>query len=107
MFGQPYLITQGRPGVETRTAIMYIGQEGLRDFRMGSAAAMSFLLTVALMVISVATFLRLPRAEGALTMAQATTTRPAGTGRRRERSAAAPRPRRGPSGPASTPGCCC
>ena len=46
VFGQPYLITQGRPGVETRTAIMYIGQEGLRDFRMGSASAASFLLTV-------------------------------------------------------------
>jgi multiple sugar transport system permease protein len=56
VFGQPYLITQGRPGVETRTAIMYIGQEGLRDFRMGNAAAASFLLTVALMVISVITF---------------------------------------------------
>ena len=56
VFGQPYLITQGRPGVETRSAIMYIGQEGLRDFRMGNAAAASFLLTLALMVISVATF---------------------------------------------------
>jgi multiple sugar transport system permease protein len=56
VFGQPYLITQGRPGVETRSAIMYIGQEGLRDFRMGNAAAASFLLTLALMLISVATF---------------------------------------------------
>lgn len=57
VFGQPYLITQGRPGVETRSAIMYIGQEGLRDFRMGNAAAMSFLLTLALILISVANFL--------------------------------------------------
>ena len=51
-----YLITQGRPGFETRSAIMYIGQEGLREFRMGNAAAMSFLLTLALMLISVANF---------------------------------------------------
>jgi multiple sugar transport system permease protein len=56
VFGQPYLITQGRPGIETRTAIMYIGQEGLRDFRMGNAAAASFILTLALMLISVITF---------------------------------------------------
>jgi multiple sugar transport system permease protein len=57
VFGQPYLITQGRPGFETRSAIMYIGQEGLREFRMGNAAAMSFLLTLVLMLISVANFL--------------------------------------------------
>jgi multiple sugar transport system permease protein len=56
VFGQPFLITQGRPGFETRSAIMYIGQEGLRDFRMGNAAAMSFLLTLVLMLISVANF---------------------------------------------------
>jgi multiple sugar transport system permease protein len=56
VFGQPYLITQGRPGVETRSALMYIGQEGLRDFRMGNAAAASFVLTLALMLVSVATF---------------------------------------------------
>jgi multiple sugar transport system permease protein len=57
VFGQPFLITQGRPGFETRSAIMYIGQEGLREFRMGNAAAMSFLLTLVLMLISVANFL--------------------------------------------------
>jgi multiple sugar transport system permease protein len=57
VFGQPFLITQGRPGFETRSAIMYIGQEGLRDFRMGNAAAMSFILTLVLMLISVANFL--------------------------------------------------
>jgi multiple sugar transport system permease protein len=57
VFGQTYLITEGRPGRETRSAIMLIGQEGLRDFRMGSAAAMSFLLTLVLMLISLATFL--------------------------------------------------
>ncbi|MFC7534889.1 carbohydrate ABC transporter permease [Actinoplanes sp. GCM10030250] len=56
MFGQSYLITQGAPGVETRTAIMYIAQTGLRDFKMGSAAAMSYLLTLALLLISLLTF---------------------------------------------------
>jgi len=56
MFGQAYLITQGAPGVETRTAIMYIAEEGLRSYRMGSAAAMSYLLTLALLLISMITF---------------------------------------------------
>jgi multiple sugar transport system permease protein len=56
MFGQAYLITQGAPGVETRTAIMYIAEEGLRNYRMGSAAAMSYLLTVALLIVSMIVF---------------------------------------------------
>jgi multiple sugar transport system permease protein len=56
MFGQAYLITQGAPGVETRTAIMYIAEEGLRSYRMGSAAAMSYLLTLGLLLVSMITF---------------------------------------------------
>jgi len=56
MFGQALLITQGAPGNETRTAIMYIGQTGLRDYNMGSAAAMSYLLTLALLLVSMLTF---------------------------------------------------
>ncbi len=56
MFGQAYLITQGAPGNETRTAIMYIAQEGLRDYRMGSAAAMSYVLTIGLLLISLIVF---------------------------------------------------
>jgi multiple sugar transport system permease protein len=56
MFGQAYLITQGAPGVETRTAIMYIAEEGLRNYRMGSAAAMSYVLTLGLLLVSMITF---------------------------------------------------
>lgn len=51
MFGQSYLITDGAPGESTRTAIMYITEEGLRNFRMGSAAAMSLVLAAFLAVI--------------------------------------------------------
>jgi multiple sugar transport system permease protein len=60
VFGQPYLITQGQPGQETRSAIMQIGEEGLRRFNMGSASAMSTVLTIALLLISAITlsFLR-------------------------------------------------
>ena len=52
VFGQPYLITQGQPGGETRSVIMQIGEEGLRRFNMGSASAMSTVLTLALLIVS-------------------------------------------------------
>ncbi|WP_165068355.1 carbohydrate ABC transporter permease [Marisediminicola senii] len=56
MFGQSYLMTQGGPGRETRTAIYQIADTGLRNFQMGSAAAMSYVLTVFLMLVSVVVF---------------------------------------------------
>lgn len=56
MFGQSYLVTQGAPGEETTTAIMYIAEEGLRAFRMGNAAAMGFVLALILAVVSLLNF---------------------------------------------------
>lgn len=56
MFGQAYLITQGAPGDDTRPAIMYLAEEGLQNFNMGSAAAMSYVLAFCLAVISLANF---------------------------------------------------
>jgi multiple sugar transport system permease protein len=56
MFGQSYIITQGAPGRETRTAIYQIAETGLRNYQMGDAAAMSYVLTIFLLVISVAVF---------------------------------------------------
>ncbi|MEU6715066.1 sugar ABC transporter permease [Nonomuraea sp. NPDC046802] len=56
MFGQSYLLTQGAPGGETRTAIMYILDQGLRQYKMGGASAMSYVLTLVLIVLSVLNF---------------------------------------------------
>jgi multiple sugar transport system permease protein len=56
MFGQSYLMTRGAPGTETRTAIYQIAETGLRQYQMGQAAAMSYVLTVALMLASVVVF---------------------------------------------------
>jgi multiple sugar transport system permease protein len=56
MFGQSYLITEGGPGRQTRTAIYQIAETGLRNYQMGSASAMSYVLTVFLMVLSVGVF---------------------------------------------------
>jgi multiple sugar transport system permease protein len=52
MYGQSYLVTNGAPGTSTRTVIMEISHEGLQNFRMGSAAAMSFILAIVLMAVS-------------------------------------------------------
>jgi multiple sugar transport system permease protein len=56
MFGQAYLMTRGAPGTETRTAIYTITETGLRSFQMGDAAAMSYVLTLFLMLLSVVVF---------------------------------------------------
>ncbi|WP_433435074.1 carbohydrate ABC transporter permease [Nonomuraea sp. CA-141351] len=56
MFGQSYLLTQGAPGGETRTAINYMLDVGLSQYKMGSASAMSYVLTLALIVVSVLNF---------------------------------------------------
>lgn len=63
MFGQSYLITEGGPGDQTQTAVMYIAEEGLRNFRMGSAAAMSYVLASFLMMISILIFYFLRREQ--------------------------------------------
>lgn len=56
MFGQSYLMTQGGPGIATRTAIYQITETGLRNFKMGDASAMSFVLTFFLLTVSVVLF---------------------------------------------------
>jgi multiple sugar transport system permease protein len=53
MFGQSFLLTKGAPADETRTAIMYIAETGLADNRQGMAAAMSYLLALILLAVSV------------------------------------------------------
>jgi multiple sugar transport system permease protein len=56
MFGQSFLMTQGQPGTQTRTAIYQIAETGLRNFSMGDAAAMSYVLTFLLMILSLVVF---------------------------------------------------
>lgn len=56
MFGQSYLVTQGAPGQSTRTALMYIAQVGLGEYRQGMAAAMSYILAFILIIISLINF---------------------------------------------------
>lgn len=65
MFGQSFLMTNGAPAQETRTAIFYIAETGLQNFQMGEAAAGSWILTLALMLLSIVVF-GFFRARGAL-----------------------------------------
>ncbi|MHB1234620.1 MAG: carbohydrate ABC transporter permease [Microbacteriaceae bacterium] len=56
MFGQSYLLTKGGPGHATRTAIMYIADEGLSQSQMGVASAMSYVLFAILAIVSIINF---------------------------------------------------
>ena len=64
MFGQSFLLTKGAPANETRTAIMYIADQGLSQNNMAAASAMSYVLFVFLAIISIVNFrLQRERAE--------------------------------------------
>jgi multiple sugar transport system permease protein len=56
MFGQYFILTKGAPGTATRTIIGYIADEGLRSFRMGAAAAMSYVFAIVLLLVSLVNF---------------------------------------------------
>jgi multiple sugar transport system permease protein len=56
MFGQSFLVTNGAPANETRTAIFFISQVGLRQYRQGAAAAMSYILAIILVFVSLLNF---------------------------------------------------
>ncbi|MGO4301482.1 carbohydrate ABC transporter permease [Leifsonia sp. RAF41] len=64
MFGQSFLITKGGPGNTTRTAIMYIADQGLSQNNLAAAAAMSYVLFAFLAIVSIINFrLQRERAE--------------------------------------------
>lgn len=56
MFGQSLLMTNGAPANETRTAVFYISQVGLRQYRQGAAAAMSYIFAIVLVIVSLLNF---------------------------------------------------
>ncbi|UFU07926.1 carbohydrate ABC transporter permease [Ruania halotolerans] len=63
MFGQAYLLTGGAPSNQTRTAIMFIAETGLEQFRIGVGAAMSYILALLLIGVSALNFLLFRRQE--------------------------------------------
>lgn len=56
VFAQPLLITQGQPGGESRSLIMEISEEAMKEFKFGSASAMSTLFTLTLLLATAGLF---------------------------------------------------
>jgi multiple sugar transport system permease protein len=56
MFGQALLVTNGAPANQTRTAVFFISQVGLRQYRQGAAAAMSYVFAIILVIVSLINF---------------------------------------------------
>jgi multiple sugar transport system permease protein len=56
LFGQPYMTTGNGPDKTTMSLVMLIRGEAFKDFRMGSASAMAWIMGLIMMVISVIQF---------------------------------------------------
>ena len=56
VFGQVYMITRGGPELSTRTLVQYIYETAFNNYRMGYAAALSWLLFLIIALFSVVQF---------------------------------------------------
>jgi ABC-type sugar transport system permease subunit len=61
VFDQIYLLTGGGPDGATRSIIEYIYEQGFQSYRLGYAAAMSYVFFVLILIISVAQFVLFSR----------------------------------------------
>jgi multiple sugar transport system permease protein len=65
VFGQVYVMTGGGPYGTTRVLVQYIYETGFKYFKMGYSAAMSYILFLVILVISIVQYLLLGRKEEA------------------------------------------
>jgi len=56
VFAQPYIITAGGPGNNSRTAVMYLYETAWKYFRFGYASAISVVLALIMIVVTVMLF---------------------------------------------------
>ena len=63
IFGQPFVMTQGGPGNESKTVLIYLYQTAWSFFRMGYASAMAVSLAVIMIVITLLQFALLRNRE--------------------------------------------
>jgi multiple sugar transport system permease protein len=56
VFGQPFFMTGGGPGHESRTIIIYLYQTAWTFFRMGYASAMAVILALIMIVVTLIQF---------------------------------------------------
>lgn len=52
VFDQPYVLTRGGPGNETRTAVMVIYESAFRELEFGLASAVGIILTLLIMLVT-------------------------------------------------------
>jgi multiple sugar transport system permease protein len=57
VFAQPFILTQGGPGVSTQTIVMYVYNQGWQFLSMGLAAAAGWVLFVIIMAITAFQFI--------------------------------------------------
>jgi ABC-type sugar transport system permease subunit len=66
IFTEPYILTGGGPGSSSLSIVEYLYESGFTIFKLGYAAAIGYVLTVILLVISAAQVIFLRRRGGAL-----------------------------------------
>ncbi|WP_338470794.1 sugar ABC transporter permease [Niallia sp. XMNu-256] len=64
IYGQPYLMTRGGPGTSTQVLLMNIVDEAFTQRQLGSAAAMSIMMALIMIVISLIQFRLSNRKKG-------------------------------------------
>ena len=52
LFAEPYVMTQGGPLKSTLSMVLYMYEEGFRWWRLGSAAAIAFVLFVVILAFT-------------------------------------------------------
>jgi multiple sugar transport system permease protein len=62
IFGQPLIMTQGGPGHESRSVLVYLFQTAWSFFRMGYASAMAVVLAIIMIIVTLIQF-RLLRSQ--------------------------------------------
>ncbi len=60
VFGQPYIMTRGGPGNESKTVMFYLYQTAWSFFRMGYASAMAVAIAAIMIVVTLIQFVLLP-----------------------------------------------
>jgi multiple sugar transport system permease protein len=56
IFDQPYVLTRGGPGNETRTAVMVIYESAFQQLEFGLASAVGIVLTLLIMLVTAVQF---------------------------------------------------
>jgi multiple sugar transport system permease protein len=56
IFGQPFIISRGGPELSTRVLVMYVYETAFNFYRMGYASAMSWLLFLVIVAITLVQF---------------------------------------------------